>query len=101
MLRRRSGHERSGRRCRQHRRGRWRADQICRRLLGMSQAELAWVLDVAPGRVDQIERGARRPSAATLAKTAETLGTTVDSLLGEDPDEVLPSALATQGGGFW
>ncbi len=75
--------------------------RIRRRLLGMSQAELAWVLDVAPGRVDQIERGARRPSAATLAKTAETLGTTVDSLLGEDPDEVLPSALATQGGGFW
>ncbi len=56
-----------------------------RRQQGLSLSELARIAGVAKGYLSQIEgAGETRPSAATLSKIAQALGTTVGSLLEGD-----------------
>lgn len=48
---------------------------------GMSQAELAELVDISVQYVSQIERAKKQISLAVLIETANALGSTVDSLL--------------------
>jgi transcriptional regulator with XRE-family HTH domain len=52
-----------------------------RREKGLSQAKLAALADVDPSTVNQIERGAREASPATLRKLAEALDVSLAELL--------------------
>ena len=51
---------------------------------GLSQVKLAARADLNPATVNQIERGAREASPATLRKLAAALDVTPDQLLGDD-----------------
>ncbi len=48
---------------------------------GLTQAELAELADISPPYVSHVERGAKTVSLDTLARIAESLDTTLDSLL--------------------
>lgn len=48
---------------------------------GLTQAELAELADVSPPYVSHIERGVKTTSLDTLVRIAESLDTTLDSLL--------------------
>ena len=48
---------------------------------GLTQAELAELADVSTPYVSHVERGAKTISLNTLTRVAESLGTTLDSLL--------------------
>src|SRR5215208_3783809 len=48
---------------------------------GLSQAKLAALADIDPSTVNQIERGAREASPATLRKLAEALDVSLAELL--------------------
>jgi transcriptional regulator with XRE-family HTH domain len=52
--------------------------------MGLSQAKLAARAELDPSTVNQIERGAREASPATLRKLADTLNVSIADLL-EDP----------------
>jgi transcriptional regulator with XRE-family HTH domain len=52
-----------------------------RREMGLSQAKLAALADVDPSTVNQIERGAREASPATLRKLADALDVSIAALL--------------------
>jgi transcriptional regulator with XRE-family HTH domain len=54
-----------------------------RKLLGISQTQLAQSLGLTFQQVQKYERGANRVSASTLVRIARTLETTVASLVGE------------------
>jgi transcriptional regulator with XRE-family HTH domain len=54
-----------------------------RKLLGISQTQLAQALGLTFQQVQKYERGANRVSASTLVRIARTLETTVASLVGE------------------
>ena len=55
-----------------------------RKVLGISQNELAAHLGLTFQQVQKYERGTNRVSASMLVHTARRLGTTVASLVGED-----------------
>jgi transcriptional regulator with XRE-family HTH domain len=57
-----------------------------RKLLGISQTQLAQSLGLTFQQVQKYERGANRVSASTLVRIARTLETTVASLVGEHED---------------
>jgi transcriptional regulator with XRE-family HTH domain len=57
-----------------------------RKLLGISQTQLAQSLGLTFQQVQKYERGANRVSASTLVRIAQTLKTTVASLVGEHED---------------
>jgi transcriptional regulator with XRE-family HTH domain len=57
---------------------------------GLSQAKLAALADVDPSTVNQIERGAREASPATLRKLAEALDVSIAELI----EDTTPKALA-------
>lgn len=57
-----------------------------RKLLGVSQTQLAQSLGLTFQQVQKYERGANRVSASTLVRIARTLETTVASLVGEHED---------------
>jgi transcriptional regulator with XRE-family HTH domain len=54
-----------------------------RKLLGISQTQLAQSLGLTFQQVQKYERGANRVSASTLVRIARTLETSVASLVGE------------------
>jgi transcriptional regulator with XRE-family HTH domain len=56
---------------------------------GLSQAKLAALADIDPSTVNQIERGAREPSPATLRKLAQALDVSLAELL-EDASPKAP-----------
>ncbi len=56
-----------------------------RREKGLSQAKLAALADVDPSTVNQIERGAREASPATLRKLAEALDVSLYELIEGEP----------------
>lgn len=53
---------------------------------GMSLRELARRVEVSPSFVSQIELGKANPSVGTLYALVSVLGTTLDELIGEQPD---------------
>ena len=69
--------------------------RIRRRMLGLSQTELANCLGITFQQVQKYERGSNRVSASMLVKTAATLNTSVAALVGEDgTDPADPAVLA-------
>lgn len=73
-----------------------------RRQLGLSQSDLAERLGVSFQQVQKYERGANRVAASTLLAAAQTLGTGIAWLVGEehsgrDDDEDVFRALARPG----
>lgn len=49
---------------------------------GLSQSELARMVDASPALINLMESGQRNPSLATLQDLADALGTTIDYLVG-------------------
>jgi transcriptional regulator with XRE-family HTH domain len=73
-----------------------------RRQLGLSQTDLAERLGVSFQQVQKYERGANRVAASTLLAAAQTLGTSISWLVGEETsgredDEDVFRALARPG----
>jgi transcriptional regulator with XRE-family HTH domain len=73
-----------------------------RRQLGLSQSDLAERLGVSFQQVQKYERGANRVAASTLLLAAQTLGTSISWLVGEetsgrDDDEDVFRALSRPG----
>ncbi len=65
--------------------------KMLRREKGLSQAKLAALADIDPSTVNQIERGAREASAATLRKLAQALDVTLAELLEDgSPKDLSP-----------
>jgi len=60
---------------------------------GLSQTRLAAKAGVNPATVNQIERGARTPSALTLQKLANALGVGIEEIF-EEITEGEPAPLA-------
>ena len=58
-----------------------------RREAGMSQSQLAKLLQVSPSTVGMYEQGRREPSADMLLKLARVLGVSVDYLLSGNVSE--------------
>ena len=54
---------------------------------GLSQTELANMLNVAQGTVSGYENGKYDPDSATLAKMAQIFGVTVGALIGTEENE--------------
>lgn len=48
---------------------------------GLSQSQLARIVDVHPAAIGNYEQGTREPSISTLTKIAVALGVTVDDLI--------------------
>ena len=61
----------------------------------LSQARLAARAELDPSTVNQIERGAREASPATLRKLADALGVSLADLLEESPKAPAPSPETT------
>lgn len=55
-----------------------------RKVLGLTQDQLALRLEVEPETISRFERAATLPSLSTLTRLAEVLGATVAQLLGEE-----------------
>jgi transcriptional regulator with XRE-family HTH domain len=73
-----------------------------RRQLGLSQSDLAERLGVSFQQVQKYERGANRVAASTLLAAAQTLGTSISWLVGEeisgrDDDEDVFRAISRPG----
>ena len=60
---------------------------------GLSLRELARRVKVSPSFVSQIELGKASPSVGTLYSLLSVLGTTLDDLIGEQPDDTGPEPL--------
>ncbi|MGZ6016181.1 MAG: helix-turn-helix domain-containing protein [Phenylobacterium sp.] len=75
--------------------------RIRRKLLSVSQSDLAQALGITFQQVQKYERGANRVSASMLVKIAKRLNTSVAALVGEDDADRRPVAvyqqLASQG----
>ncbi len=59
---------------------------------GISQAELAGMIEVHFTQVSRYERGETKPSAEAMTKMARALNTTVDYLMNGSTSELLESA---------
>ena len=76
--------------------------RLRRKLLGLSQQQLAERLGLTFQQVQKYERGANRVAASTLLAAAQTLGTSISWLVGEElsgreDDEDVFRALARPG----
>ena len=60
--------------------------KILRQMQGITQTRLAEAVAVAPAYISQIESMIRVPSVKVTHRIAEALGTTVGTLMGENPD---------------
>lgn len=60
--------------------------KILRQMQGVTQTRLAEAVGVAPAYISQIESMIRVPSVKVTHRIAEALGTTVGTLLGENPE---------------
>ena len=59
----------------------------CRKLLGLSQEELAAKLNISQKSISKYERGDRRPTYETLVAMANLFDVSVDYLLGRTDDK--------------
>jgi DNA-binding XRE family transcriptional regulator len=55
---------------------------MCRKQMGMTQAEIAPKLQIGRAQLANLEGDRSRPSIEVLSRAADTFGTTVDYLLG-------------------
>lgn len=55
---------------------------------GLSQKELADILNITQGAVSQWELGLSRPTSKILPELAKALGCTIDELFRDDMDEI-------------
>lgn len=62
-----------------------------RRLSGLSQGQVAKLLEMHRPTISEIEAGNRRVGAMELAKFAEVFEVSVGYLMGEGPDEMNPA----------
>ena len=69
-----------------------------RKLLGLSQEELATKLNISQKSISKYERGDRRPSYEVLVAMASLFGVSVDYLLGNDSDSETTSSEAPGNG---
>ena len=60
--------------------------RILRQMQGVTQTRLAETVGVAPAYISQIESSIRVPSVKVTHRIADALGTTVGTLLGENPE---------------
>lgn len=60
--------------------------KVLRQMQGVTQTRLAEEVGVAPAYISQIESMIRVPSVKVTHRIAEALGTTVGTLLGENPE---------------
>ncbi|MGH2570772.1 MAG: helix-turn-helix domain-containing protein [bacterium] len=60
--------------------------RVLRQMQGVTQTRLAEEVGVAPAYISQIESMIRVPSVKVTHRIAEALGTTVGTLLGENPE---------------
>lgn len=58
--------------------------ETIRKQKGITQAELASMLNVHQSTISMVENGDRNPSAALLCKLADTLSVTLDELIGKE-----------------
>lgn len=66
--------------------------------LGLSQIELARLLDVAPARISDFERGAKTDcNLSTARRLAQVLGVSIDYLAGTWDGEVKSTSTAPPG----
>lgn len=62
--------------------------RIARERLGLTQAQVAHKVGLAPGVYGRIERGDMMPSVPSLRRISVVLGISSDALLGVSPDQV-------------
>lgn len=65
-----------------------------RKVLGLSQQDVADHADLDTGFLSQIERGIRAPSLESVRRLSEALSTTPAALLGKSPKEPLSPLVA-------
>ena len=65
-----------------------------RKLAGLSQKELAKILNCSQNMISQWENGTRDPSTDTLKAMADYFNVTIDYLLGRTDENVITSAAA-------
>jgi len=70
--------------------------RVRRRVLGLSQTQLANALGITFQQVQKYERGANRVSASMLVKIAAKLETSVAALVGEDGTEPVEAIIYAQ-----
>ncbi len=70
--------------------------KIRRRLLGVSQDELAQAIGISFQQVQKYERGINRVSASMLVRIAKRLETSVAALVGDDGSEPLATEVLQQ-----
>jgi transcriptional regulator with XRE-family HTH domain len=68
--------------------------RILRQMQGVTQTRLAELVGVAPAYISQIESMIRVPSVKVTHRIAEALGTTVGTLLGENPEGAVEGRLS-------
>jgi len=69
--------------------------QARRKMLAVSQGELATAIGVSFQQVQKYERGVNRVSASTLVRIAKRLGVTAAALIGEDETVLGQSGLSS------
>lgn len=65
-----------------------------RRVIGLTQAQVAERLNIDTETVSRFERGRHLPSLVTLERLASVLATSVSDLLAEEPSQVDDQALS-------
>jgi len=69
-----------------------------REQLGLTQTDLARLLNVSPSRISDLERGAKTDcNVSTAKRLARALGVSIDYLAGTWEDEAPPAAAAPRG----
>jgi len=68
--------------------------KILRQMQGVTQTRLAEAVGVAPAYISQIESMIRVPSVKVTHRIADALGTTVGTLLGENPEATTDGRLS-------
>lgn len=68
-----------------------RLKDLCKRK-GISQGELAELIDVHFTQVSRYERGETKPNVEAMTRLAKALDTTVDFLMNGTPDDVVKDA---------
>jgi len=68
--------------------------KILRQMQGVTQTRLAEAVGVAPAYISQIESMIRVPSVKVTHRIADPLGTTVGTLLGENPEATTDGRLS-------
>ncbi len=65
--------------------------RLRRRQAGLTQEQLAEIVEISPAFLGHVERGSRKLSVETLLRLCRALNTTADDLLGVFDGQVCPS----------